>query len=153
MNATLTSRKPWLAILKMWAMCLCNAMHAGLFLCRYGDVFRQQCNSGVCHCLGLLFSFLLYCNFIFTLWYNSHAYLFFLSALLWHRICHCQDFTHHQVFLVPSVPSLPHSCCYVWLTRHLFPFLLPMRLKGLGRVAFLKKKKQQITQLFLLIMF
>lgn len=141
MRATVTTRKSWLAMHKTYepqcrADFLCTQ-------CRCCDVFRQQYHSRVCHSLGFFvffFLLLLYCvlfslghaSFMFA---ASHVYFYFASALFWHRIRHCQDFTHHSVFLVPSVPSLPHLCiAMVWLRRHLSPSLPPMRFKGLGRV-------------------
>lgn len=50
----------------------------------------------------------------------------------------CQDFTHHSVFLVASLPSLPRLCCYDLTHKTSVSIAAPVRFEGLGRISNLK---------------
>lgn len=135
MRATLTTTK---SLLGTRTMNLRNTEDE-FFFCAYSVVMVIFLGR-VCHSLGFLFSFF----FCYSAFYSPSVMLHLYLQL---GTIHTFIFVSHQLyfdtgnaiakillttqcFLVPSVPSLPHSCvAMVWLTGHLSPSLLPIRIQ------------------------
>lgn len=144
MRATLTTWKSWLAMFQTWTMNLCNAEYdfLGMYCC-YGDIFRQQYNSRVCHSPGFLFS-ICYTAFYFPS-VMLHLYLQFSRIYMFIFASYQLNFDtgyavasilHTMQYFWCLQWHLYHTCvAMIWLSRHLPLSLLPMRIKGLGSVT------------------
>lgn len=126
LNNGLMQCRAWLFV---YIVCVCWVFF-------YDNISRQHCNSRVCHSLAFLFSILIS---LFHLLYVQLAanflclFLYVISSVLTQSMplaIFCSSFS---IFLCLRCHLFPTLVAIIWLTRHLSPLLLPVRLKGLDR--------------------